>query len=104
MGLEWRDEDFKKYSLRSAYQINMVEMSSEVCPHCHRIWNKLFPLNIFMWRPLQNKLVSKDNLVKQRVSAEDKSKCSLSCDDVVSISHLLLKCLGIYQIRDDIFN
>ncbi|CAI8589340.1 unnamed protein product [Vicia faba] len=85
-----------EYSVKEAYQkiskskVTLVEANKDLTA----AWNCLVPLkiSILAWRIWQNRLSSKDNLVKRDILVESQNSCSFGCGKEENISHIFFEC------------
>jgi len=82
------------YSIKEAYSSiiegYVVEDSSELTD----VWNDLIPLKVsaLVWRIMQNRIPTKDNLVKRGVLIESQKLCSFGCGKEENVSHVFYEC------------
>ena len=57
------------------------------------IWNGLIPfkVSVFVWRLLQNRIPSIDNLIKRGVLSESQKFCLFDCGMEENVSHLFFE-------------
>jgi hypothetical protein len=69
-----------------------------VAAHNDVIWNKIAPLKVslFAWRLLNNRLPTKDNLIRRRMTHLDSILCTSGCRVAETSNHLLLGCNFFY--------
>jgi hypothetical protein len=72
---------------------------ADTTTHVDIIWNKIVPLkmSLFAWRMLQDRLSTKDNLVRRDVTLETGVLCSGGCGMDEDVDHLILGCTGGVQ-------
>ncbi|PNX76751.1 receptor-like kinase [Trifolium pratense] len=82
------------YSVKEAYDSIMEGMVAEGQCNSAVVWNGLVPLKVavFVWRLIQNRVPTKDNLFKRGVLNESQIGCANGCEAVESASHLFFEC------------
>ncbi|XP_058765343.1 uncharacterized protein LOC131638811 [Vicia villosa] len=59
------------------------------------VWNKIVPLKVLVlvWRMWQNKIPTRDDLIKQGIAAESQGSCPFGCGKEESVNHIFFECL-----------
>ncbi|MCH81942.1 cytochrome P450 [Trifolium medium] len=82
------------YSVSSTYYWLTHQVPVDPSSHKDVVWNKLVPLKVslFMWRLLNNRLPTKDNLIRREILDGDSALCSGACGKEETLSHLFFDC------------
>jgi hypothetical protein len=81
-------------SVSGAYDLLTHIVSVAVAGHNDVLWDKIAPLivSLFAWRLLNNKLPTKDNLIRRRMTHLDLILCASCCGVAEIFNHLFLGC------------
>jgi hypothetical protein len=93
--LEFVDRDLMdEYSVKDTYKSIMSGLPSRSNPAWVRAWHKSIPSKVscLVWSIFQNRIVTKDNLVRRGVTGQGMSLCVGGCGIEESISHLFFEC------------
>ncbi|GKU93781.1 hypothetical protein SLEP1_g7347 [Rubroshorea leprosula] len=98
---EWKHDPIGKYSVRSAY--NLLNQKQDGSPdHKYKlIWDSkiLLKISAFAWRALQNRIPTKENLLKRGMIEETTgTKCTLCGEKIETASHILFSCLVSWKV------
>ncbi|XP_058733344.1 uncharacterized protein LOC131604950 [Vicia villosa] len=88
-----------QYSVKEAYEILMARTPSDGETNYSEAWNRFIPLKVavLVWRLFQNKIASKDNLVKRGVLNQTQSDCPYGCAVTENASHIFFECIFFMQ-------
>ena len=104
--LIWHYDIRVKYSVKSGYQVAMrLKFPDQPCcsSQSSDLWGALWKLampekiKIFLWRAINNLLLTSENLWKRRVVQEP--ICQICSNNVETISHALLGCKIAKKVR-----
>jgi len=86
--------DSNSFIVRSLYNYLIIQPQVELPVDVSSIWHKDVPLKVvvFVWRLFQDRLPTKDNLLRRCVIHHDARMCVAGCDLVESTPHLFLHC------------
>ncbi|MCI18621.1 putative non-LTR retroelement reverse transcriptase related protein, partial [Trifolium medium] len=81
------------YSVSSAYYWLTHQAPMDPSSHKDVVWNKLVPLKVslFMWCLLNNRLPTKDDLIRREILDGDSALCSGACCKEETFSHFFLR-------------
>lgn len=84
----------KTYSVREACDMLLTEYMSKESSDLKVAWNDLIPLkaSILVWIIFQNKIPTKDNLIKREIIYKSQKTCSFGCDKEENTSYVFLDC------------
>jgi hypothetical protein len=70
------------------------------------VWNGLIPLKVSVleWRIMQNRIPTKDNLVKRGVLIESQKLCTFGCGKDENVSHVFNECKLAEEVWQQILN
>ncbi|XP_058774729.1 uncharacterized protein LOC131649001 [Vicia villosa] len=87
-------EESRDYSVKEAYNTLMPEPGSDVRIAWSKLWNKAIPTKVscLAWRLVQNKIATKDNLVRRGVLLQGQERCAGECGREENVSHLFFEC------------
>jgi hypothetical protein len=82
------------YSVKEAYSSIIEGYVAEDSSELADVWNDLIPLkvSVLVWRLMQNRIPTKDNLVKRGVLTESQKLCSFGCGKEENASHVFYEC------------
>ena len=80
------------YTIRGAYQLLTHQEDHHLDTVLDIIWHKQVPLNVSIcaWCLLQNRLPTKDNLVRRDIISLDYHHCISGCGQIESSQHLFI--------------
>jgi hypothetical protein len=89
-----------RYVIRSSYLVSEVYKNiitgipNPSLPICLKAWHKsiLSKVSCLVWRLFQNRVATKDNLIKRGVLDQSSSQCGRGCGFNELVSHLFFKC------------
>ncbi|XP_058767576.1 uncharacterized protein LOC131641289 [Vicia villosa] len=84
----------REYSVKEVYKsLEQEDHQARSLPWC-KIWIKAIPSNVscLVWRVLQNRIPTKDNLLKRGVLSNSQLGCAGECGREESVSHLFFEC------------
>ncbi|XP_058726814.1 uncharacterized protein LOC131598205 [Vicia villosa] len=89
-----------QYSIKEAYEIIMTRTPFDEETNYIEAWNRFIPLKVavLVWRLFQNKIASKDNLVKRGVLNQTQSDCPFRCAVTENASHIFFECSFPMQV------
>ncbi|CAK8567117.1 unnamed protein product [Lathyrus sativus] len=92
--------DPNRFVVKEVYKELIDRNGANTIAFCNFIWNKKFPCNIlvFLWRVLQNKLPTRDNLRKLGILRGGSERCPFGYQESESISHLLFDCYCLKSV------
>jgi hypothetical protein len=92
------------YSVKEAYKVLLAEYGTEDSRDLLVAWNELVPLKVavLVWRLLQNKVPTKDNLVKRGILSETQTSCPFGCGKEETISHVFFECTAAAEVWQEI--
>ncbi|GKV05161.1 hypothetical protein SLEP1_g17203 [Rubroshorea leprosula] len=91
----WKHNSKGSYTVRSAYNIINQNQESRQDAQYKLIWDNKLPLKIsaFAWKALQNRISTKDNLLKRGLIEDNtEAKCILCGEKVETSTHILFSC------------
>ncbi|GKV38790.1 hypothetical protein SLEP1_g46663 [Rubroshorea leprosula] len=91
----WNHDPTGKYSVRSAYNLLNQKQDDRPDHKFKLIWDSKTPLKIsaFAWKALQNRIPTKENLLKRGMIEETTgTKCTLCGEKIETASHILFSC------------
>jgi len=90
----WLLDPIHGYSVRDAYGYITNSGDQRDSNHVDDVWHRyiLVKVSLFVWRLLQNRLPTRDNLVRRNIFQHMDSLCIVGCDVVESATHLFLDC------------
>lgn len=92
------------YSVKGVYHI-LIQEEHHVCTSFMKlIWNKATPLKVslFAWRIMNERISTKDNLVRRKVFCYDSLACPSGCGKEKIINHLFLMWLLRKNLNFDV--
>ncbi|GLT52165.1 hypothetical protein SLA2020_255190 [Shorea laevis] len=90
----WKHSREGKYSVQTAYKYLSQQHTAGSGQKYDLVWNKNVPLKVtaFAWKLLQNRIPTKDNLMKRGMNGQGNDKCVLCDLEAESVEHLFFKC------------
>jgi len=82
------------YSVKEAYTSIVDGVSINFAGELATVWSHLIPLkvSVLMWRMLQNRILTKDNLARRDVLNGGDISCSFGCGEEENVSHVFFEC------------
>jgi hypothetical protein len=92
------------YSVKEAYKLLLAEYETEDSRDQLIAWNELVPLkvSVLVWKLLQNKIPTKDNLVKRGILSESQTSCSFGRGKEETVSHVFFECTTVTEVWQEI--
>ncbi|KAK2408980.1 hypothetical protein QL285_044442 [Trifolium repens] len=92
------------YSVKEAYKLLLAEYETEDSRDQLIAWNELVPLkvSVLVWKLLQNKIPTKDNLVKRGILSESQTSCSFGRGKEETVSHVFFECTTVTEVCQEI--
>jgi len=90
----WSLESSHAFSVRSAYNFLTFQPHITSTVVVSSLWHKDVPLKVvlFAWRLFQDRLPTKDNLLRRGVIDDNSRMCVGGCGSMETSSHLFLHC------------
>lgn len=86
-----------EYTVKEAYKVIIEGMAlGEGQRNAYdTAWNRLVPLkvSVFVWRLLQNKLPTRDSLIKRGILDVSQNSCPFGCGKEENANHIFFECL-----------
>lgn len=90
----WKEDLSGMYYVKAAYRFLMRENMVDDEARLQWVWNRYTPLKVsaFAWKMLQNRIPTKDNLIKRGVLTGDSITCAVCSHVEESVAHLFFEC------------
>ena len=101
----WYLDNFRAYSVRSAYHFTTTQPPVTTMVASSLLWNKDIPLKvvIFAWRLFRDRLPAKDNLFHRGMIDIESQTCVSGCGSLENSSHLILHCQSFRSVWNSIY-
>jgi hypothetical protein len=102
----WLLDPTHGYSVGGAYSFLTSVEEPMVVGDYNDVWHKLVPakVSIFAWRLLQNRISTRDNLIRRLVLQPQDNLCGGGCGNIETADHLFLGCNVFRQVWVLIFH
>ncbi|GKU85336.1 hypothetical protein SLEP1_g16 [Rubroshorea leprosula] len=103
----WKNGQKEGYSVRSAYKMLSSKPREAEAAVYTTIWNKHVPFKVtaFVWRALQHRIPTKENLFKRGVKIQNSDFSCAQCGQVTETTdHLLFECEKSWLIWTSCYN
>ncbi|XP_058741459.1 uncharacterized protein LOC131613839 [Vicia villosa] len=102
-GIVLRDEEKDRwrwgkgeYSVKDAYHeiMKRKKFQTEANINMAAAWNSLVPqkISVLVWRIWQNRIHSRDNLVKRGILVDSQNSCPFGCGTEENVAHIFFEC------------
>lgn len=100
----WHADLSNCYLVKSTYSILSEASNFGSQTIYNKVWNKFVPLkfSVFAWQVIQNRIPSKENIVKRGILNTNAHSCEGGCGSIKSTSHLFLECSIVFKVWLDI--
>ncbi|XP_058750551.1 uncharacterized protein LOC131623554 [Vicia villosa] len=86
------------YTSKDAYSLIMEGLFTLVGEdkELAAVWSNLIPLkvSVLAWRVWQNRIPTRDNLVKRGILVDSQNSCPFGCGEEESVSHIFFECIS----------
>ena len=102
----WMLDHVHGYLVKAAYHYITYTSATSDRSRVDTIWLKHIPskVSLLVWRLFQNRLPTKDNLVRRGILLHMDGACAVSCDIIESASQLFLHCSTYSQLWSNVRN